>query len=389
MGEKKNIVSIAEKNRVINRIIDAFDEKDGFLLNGHKNPDEDCISSMVALGLLLSKFEKKVFVVACSEIQDNYRYLLNICRHNSITIINSCHDIPAESLEAIVVLDTPKPSMLMGDGVFRQLLNNHDVLKIEFDHHLEADSVYAGDEGYRLVAEASSTCELIGLLALKLRNRSDIITKYQIENLFARNFVLAVLTGIIGDSKMGKYLKSNRERWFYRLFSNMFETMLEKKTFKGSGNFSNMEEVYDELVSLSKEEEECYRFMVQHEKSSGHIRHVVLSKKDSFSLGEKFSPETIVNIARTVADRLAEKSGYISLVSYYDTSDESKLIQFRMRRSQSYTDLDLRSVVSLFNIENGGGHEGAIGFRIEQDSVPDLFSFTDRIIEGTEKLMRQ
>ncbi len=381
--KKKDISTIAEKNRTIENIIRAIDTRDGFLLVGHANPDEDCIASMVAAGLLLSKLSKQVYLLACTEIHRNFQYLLNICKYNSISILEDCEKVP-ETVTTLVILDTPKPAMLTGKESVAQLLEDKRIVKIEFDHHLAADSEYSGDPDYRLVAEASSTCELIGLFAFKLRNRKDIVERYQINEIFSRNFILAVLTGLIGDSQMGKFLKSNRERWFYRLFSSLFADMLAENTYKGSANFSNMEEVYAELTKLSGEEEQCFLFMTERKKASNYLRFVVLGREDSEQLAARFEQDIIVSIARMAADRLAEESGYVSLICYFENPATSSLIQFRMRRSQNYKLLDLRTLLSDFGIEDGGGHAGAIGFRIERGNVSDIDAFVRRIVGITE-----
>jgi len=56
-----------------------------------------------------------------------------------------------------------------------------------------------------------------------------------------------------------------------------------------------------------------------------------------------------------------------------------------MRRSQAFRVFDLRQVLEIFKIKNGGGHEGAMGFRVDQGTVEDIDEFVRRIIEGIEK----
>ena len=268
------------------------------------------------------------------------------------------------------------------------IFNNKDVLKIEIDHHLEADSDYIGDEGFCLVDEASSASELVGLIAFKLSNREDIIGPFNIQDLFSRNFVLAVLTGIIGDSKMGKYLKTSREKWFYRLFSGMFNEMLTSKTHKNSKNFSTMDEVFTELQQLSHKEDECFTLIMKQKVDiSPKIGSVIVSRDVIKQMRAIFDHDTIVTVARYAADSLAEYSKYLSLVVYYDDKKDSDLIQFRMRRSHSYKTLDLRTILETFGIENGGGHPGAIGFRIPEAEVQDLAGYVESLIKGTEKLI--
>lgn len=71
--KKKNIETIHEKNHIINSIFDAIESRNSFLILGHKNPDEDCISSMVAIALLLSKFNKSVELYLSDEVHEHFQ----------------------------------------------------------------------------------------------------------------------------------------------------------------------------------------------------------------------------------------------------------------------------------------------------------------------------
>ena len=267
--------------------------------------------------------------------------------------------------------------MIDASPAIRGLLASPAVLRIEIDHHIGADSGYFGDEGYRLVTEASSASELIGHILLKLERRPDLLVRYQIGELFSRNLVLAVLTGIIGDSHMGQYLKSRRERRYYEIFSTMFNDMLSKKTVKKS-NFFTMDEVFGELQKLSAAEAGCYLAMWERRRFSSSMAFVVLGEETMGPLHAANDGETIVSTARAVADALAEESGKLGLVAYYDDPGKSDLVQFRIRRAAVWKKYDLRGLLTLLAIENGGGHEGAIGFRLPRGEVSDL----DAVVEG-------
>jgi len=384
---KTIIPKIPERNSIIDNIVTAIDKRDFFIVMGHKNPDEDCISSMIAVSLLLSKFSKTVYILIPEKINDNYQYLLNICRYNAIELIHNNESIP-NNISTIFFMDTPKPDMrekfIGSDGIYKR----QDILKIEIDHHLEADSGYIGDKGYCFVDEASSASELVGMLAFKLKNKKDLIEKYNIQDIFSRNFVLAVLTGIIGDSKMGKYLKTRRERWFYSLLSSMFEEMLTNKTHKFSKNFSTMEEVFNELQQMSREEDECFSIIMEQKVNiSPKIGTVIVNQEIIKKLRMKFDHETLVTVTRYAADSLAEYSHLLSLVVYFDDKKDSNLIQFRIRRSHSYKILDLRAILKKFSILNGGGHPGAIGFRIPETEISDLYEYVVFLVNGIEALM--
>ncbi|MCL2294209.1 MAG: diguanylate cyclase [Spirochaetes bacterium] len=382
---KRKIPTIAERNRVIDNVIKVIREESNFLLLGHKEPDEDCIASMVAFSILLRKFYKRVSLLLYKEYHHKFPYLIEICKYNRVSILESEKDI-VNTFGVTAVLDTPKPAMLEGGTKITDIIADNNIIKIEIDHHLGADSGYIGDSGNCFADEASSTCELIGYLAFKL-NKKNFIRGYDVSDLFSRNFVLALITGMISDSKMGKYLKSARQKKFYNYFSKRYNEMLLRMTNINSNNFSSMDEIFDELKKLSDEEINCYHYFYDRKKSSKHIAYIIIDKNDAYSLYKEFKKQLIPSIARRMADDLSEESGYLSIIAYYDHSDDSDLIQLRMRRSHTFSKIDLREVLKKLKIEDGGGHPGAVGFRVKQEAVPDLKKFAEEIISKVENIL--
>jgi diguanylate cyclase (GGDEF)-like protein len=379
---KSAIRTIGEKNRIIGRIIQAAVDRHRFLLLGHQSPDDDCISSMISFALILRMFYKDVSLHLGSQVHERFKYLLDICRYNFIPILGLESPVPAD-VDTVVLCDTPKPSMMEASPAVRELMGKPGVLRIEIDHHLASDSEYFGDEGYRFVTEASSASELIGHILLKLEGRTDLLERHQVTELFPRNLVLAILTGIIGDSNMGQYLKSRREKRYYQIFSGMFNDMLSRRTTKKT-NFFTMDQVFTELQKLSTNEAGCFSYMMERKKLSPSIATVALSAEEMAPLYATFDDDTIVSTARVIADRLAEESGKLGLVSYCDNPERSDLVQFRLRRAGSWKKYDLRNLLSLFSITNGGGHEGAIGFRIPRNEIPDFHPYVDTLVTRIE-----
>jgi nanoRNase/pAp phosphatase (c-di-AMP/oligoRNAs hydrolase) len=286
----------------------------------------------------------------------------------------------------VVLFDTAKPSMIEANALVRKVTEGKDTLKIEIDHHVGSDSDYFGQENYCLVTEASSSGELVGQILLRLQENKRLLKRFQINDLASRNIVLAILTGIIGDSKMGMYLKSDQEKEYYRVFSAMFNEMLAQKTTRRT-NFSDMTQVFQEIQRLSRNEEKCYNYFIDRKRFSSSIGYVVLGQQDIDNLSGQFDNDTIVSVARGVADILAEESKWLGLVCYPDPPDQSDLIQFRLRRSHQYKAMDLRTVLKTFSISNGGGHEGAIGFRIPKSEIEDLEGYADTLIQGIEAMI--
>jgi nanoRNase/pAp phosphatase (c-di-AMP/oligoRNAs hydrolase) len=383
-GDKKEIFkSLKEKEEVIKNIITAIDERNNFLIIGHKVPDEDCISSMIAFALLLSKFSKNSKIFIANKLNDNFSYLINICKYNIIEIVNST-DLDLENITTVVICDTAKHDMLEDNDEIKALLKKKNILKIEIDHHIGGDSEYIGDRKYSLVTEASSSCELIGQLLLKISHNSEFMKKYNIIDLMTRNIILSILTGIIGDTKMGQFLKTKSEKKYYSFFSKKFNKLLKEKTIKDS-NFSTKEELFNEIVKLSSNEDKCYNLIINKKKMIKHVGFVILHQNDFDKLSEQFDNDTVISVVRAVADDLAEESKKISIVAYYDNPKNTDMVQFRVRRSKSFKTFDLRSILSYFSIENGGGHEGAIGFRIPKNKIKNIDDYVNYLISGIEK----
>lgn len=384
-GAKRPPRSLKEKNDTIANVIAAITGRHRFLMLGHQSPDDDCIASMVAFSLVLRLFTRQAAIYFAAPPHEHFQYLLNMCRFNGIRILMPGAPLPA-GIEAVVACDTPKPAMIEASDEVRALVGKSEVLRIEIDHHFGADSGYFGDPGYRLVAEASSSCELIGHLLMKLRNRTDLLDRFQVADLFPRNVVLAILTGIIGDSQMGRYLKTRRERRYYEAFSARFNELLRRTTVTKT-NFFTMDEVFSELQKLSAAEEHCYEALYGRRRIAGSVGVVALSAADMEPLYAACDDETVVTTSRSVADQLAEDSGRLGLVAYFDNPARSDLVQFRVRRSSRYKDYDLRNLLAVLGISNGGGHEGAIGFRVPRDEIGDFDAYLERLLAAIEKAL--
>lgn len=378
---KKDFPSIAARNRAAAAVLRALDERRGFLLVGHLNPDEDCFASLVAFALLAVKMGKKVVVQLSSKPAPQFSYLLDICAYNGIAIAEG-DELPPVVLDTFVALDTPKPDMLdMGAGA-RDLFASPEVLRIEADHHLESDAEYIGDAGYRMVGDATSTGELVGILAYKLSGNARLLARRGIADVFTRNLVLAVLTGVLGDSKMGTFLKTPRERRLYAWFTGMFESMLARTTRAGSTNFASKEALFGAIAASSEAEAGCYERLVAAAVRTPYVDYVALDAAEADALRSEFGADAFLPAVKSAADALAEANGRLSLVAYPDADGDSGLVQFRIRRSRSFEGIDLRDLLSRFGFLNGGGHPGAVGFRLPKPDVVDPKAFSRRLAEG-------
>ena len=375
---KKPFNTPAERKAMVHRFADKLENNKSFLILGHKFPDEDCLASMVATGLLVEKLNGHATLFLPGEIHEHFDYLLNICRYNSISVIRD--SVLAEVYwDVIIVCDTPKPDMIDCPGRICTWIENNQAFVMEIDHHTGADSSYAAPLEYALVDDASSACELIGEIALVLEERATANDSSGMPAIMTRNLVLALLTGILGDSQMGKYFKSEKEKQSYKLFSEMYNDILKRETTRSS-NLSTIDELFAEMKRLSGEESSCFEFFRKHSSNSGFIHTIILHDDQSEHVFSSYAYDTVISISRSMADSLSEESGFFGLISFYDRPDHSNFIQFRIRRSQKFKDFDLRKILEIFQITNGGGHEGAIAFRIPKNEIDDIDLFTGKIV---------
>jgi nanoRNase/pAp phosphatase (c-di-AMP/oligoRNAs hydrolase) len=388
--KKREITTIAEKNRIAANIIGEIERLDTFILVGHQDPDIDCIASLAAVGLLLRRADKDTVIYLPGPVGEHFNYLLAICKYNGIILLYGGDEIPTyldrenADTKGLFLLDTPKPEMLSWNDPIKKMFKNPAVRKIEIDHHVQTDAVYAGDEGFCLVSEASSTCELAGYLVLKMAKKKNWDKK---KDAFTQNISLAILTGIVGDSGMGKYLKNKREKRYYDLFSDSFTRYLEDRTQRPVKNVST-EAAFDVLQSFSVQDKKCFDRIMNAKIEAGTLFYAGLDEAESKELFDKYGNDRVVTVTKVVADTLAENSGKLGLVAYYDTSKPDGLVQFRLRRGSKYNALDLRKILKKLKLDNGGGHPGAIGFRVPSGQIADFGNFLTGLAEDIAALVQ-
>ncbi|UTC65132.1 DHH family phosphoesterase [Treponema sp. OMZ 788] len=381
-------ISIGRKNAVMERIFDLIYTKSSFLLLGHKHADEDCISSVVAFGLFLRKFGKTVNIFLEDFVPDNLSFFADICRYNSISLF--VKDVTEKiSPDVVVILDTPKPDMIASNDDIEVFLKDKKLPKVEIDHHFAADADYSGDVDYRLTLRASSTCEIIGQICLKLEKRPEILKKYGINELYSRNIVLAMLTGMIGDAKMGNYLFKRRDKAFYNYFLKKFNSILHEQFNEGSKNISSVNEIVDVMEKLSDEDARLYESIMKNASYDGRVGVIILDEKQSNALSSGIDYNQFLGVIKRATDNIAEKVGGVGISAYFDPAEISDKIQLRIRASGDVKGIDLRPILSEFSITDGGGHPGAIGFRFPRTEIKDLPGYVDKISKRVKILIPQ
>ena len=279
---KRQNMSIGARNRVIQNIYNLVKTNRSFLILGHKNPDEDCYASTVAGALLLRKFNKHVSIFLECVPPENLKFLSSICKYNKINIYYGTMP-PIRSVEVLCILDTPKPDMIAANGCIYDFLNTPSISKLEIDHHFGSDAAFTGDPDYSLVLHASSTCEILCRICYKLANHPEIRQLYSIEELYSRNLVLSLLTGMLGDAKMGNYISKSHDKKVFDYFSKHLNLMLRISTHSSgtTKKIESMERLLDVMETSDAETEKVYNDIICRAVYVGHIGAVILSEDES------------------------------------------------------------------------------------------------------------
>jgi hypothetical protein len=193
--------------------------------------------------------------------------------------------------------------------------------------------------------------------------------------------------GILGDSRRGKYFKNKKERWYYELFKNRLEQYLGEHIqmpVKEQSSESN----YSIVDSFSVQDRKCFDRIMAAKIKTETLFYVGLSLSESEELFAAYGNDRIVAVTETASDILAEDSGKLGLVAYYDVSKPERLIRFRLRRGSKYNSLDLRDALKKLNIDDGGGLSGAVGFRIPREKIDDFGKFLAGLTKDLDALVK-
>ena len=376
---KNHNPAIGSRNRIIRNIYDLVKTHRAFLIIGHKDPDEDCYASVAACALILRKFDKHVSIFLEVPPPENLNFLNSICKYNKINMYYKTMP-PIRSVQVLCILDVPKPAMIAADGCIYDFLKNPAIPKIELDHHFASDAAYSGDPDYSLVLRASSTCEILCRLCYKLATHPQIMQRYSIQELYSRNLVLALLTGMLGDAKMGNYLADPHDKEVFDYFSKHLNLMLRLSTrSENTKKIASMERLLNVLETSDAETQKIYNLIMNQAVYTERVGTVIISEHESNTFFESIEYGQFVGMIKVATNTIAEKSGGVGISVYYDSPDKSNKIQCRIRACEAARGINLHPVLAHFQITDGGGHPGAIAFRLPRDLGTPLHTFLAEI----------
>ncbi len=394
MKEKKPIDGPAwEAN--LSQAIDVINSSDSFMFSGDIDPDS--VGSMLSLSLYLNQLDKKVFLVIPEMLGDNLDFFEKIITYNSIRILRTQEDIEAikDEVETIIFCDTANTKLVPFYPFIAERILSKKPKVIEIDHHFGADSEELTDYGIKLFRNANANTEIIGTLLETLHNENP-----QGPNPFSqRNIILGLITGMLGDTVGGKviHFKEDYDQWMGKLGERLKEITRWRDADDKRGEdcryakFGDPKQILDYLNRLTEEQEVCFTLLSDRIEVKGKMGFLNLLPSTYQQVEEScqtFDSDWFVDIMNFLVNAVPEKSGHAGVVIFEGkNAGEEDCVFIKVRRAVDFSGVDLRTgedkIKELFgdHYMGGGGHAGAVSFRVHRMEEEELLTRLESIFD--------
>ena len=304
-----------EKKKIINKILKIIRENRTFFISSHMRPDGDSIGAQLALGSLLQRLGKDVYIANRDPVPAVYQFLP---RSSDVHIVEKVE----RNFDVAFILDC---SDLQRMGNIIDLKNRVKIV-INIDHHLDCELF--GDYNYVQPRASSVAEELYDLF----KQPHWEITKEE---------VLALYVGILTDT--GRFQEANTTSRCHEIVAELIK--------KGISPQVVSQKVYESrsgpglrLLSLTLSTLEVT--------AGGKIAHLLITQDMYKKTGAREDEtEGFVNFARDVE---GVEAGI--LFRETDVGDQFR-VSFRSKGK-----IDVSKIARLFG---GGGHRNAAGCTIQ------------------------
>ncbi len=316
--------------------VEAFKERDDFLITVHVNPEGDSVGSQLAVYHMLRKLGKRAVMVNHDEVPDNLTFLPG----NDLIMRETPPDF---NVDTVVVLDCPVKERT---GRIKGILDKAKFI-VNIDHHVSNE--YFGDVNW-VEPEASSVGEMLFFAARKLGLEID------------HDLAAAIYTAIVTDTGMFNY--NNTSRRTHEVAGELIEEGVNPKAMHSEifekKKLSEIRMLGRVLATLQIEED-------------GAVAHMSLTDKMYKAEGIDFvSTEQFINYPRSIA-------GVEVAIFFRESHDGSGKINVSFRSGEK---VDVDTLAARFG---GGGHKRASGCLVE-GRLPEVM---DKVLAEVSKALKK
>lgn len=377
--------------------VSAINNNNCFLFSA--NQDAASVGTLTALGLYLSRLDKKVFLFLPEPIASGYDYLDKIIQYNYLRVVDTEDGIKriTDQVEAVIFFNTPNSSQIPLFSCITENILSRDPTVIEIDHHFGNDSeeIFPGE--IKLFRQVDATAEIVADLLLKLFEKHPSLP----EPLKQRNILLSLAASWLGDTAGGKdvHNKRDHDRWM-----ELFRKNLDEVTYNNDETgetqikkFKSPEDIIEYFDLVSRTHEACFNIQnkeIVNEEGVGFLNLLNSTYENCKDVCPPYDSQGFAEVRDNLLNKVPEYSGKVGLLCYHGKTVEGEsCILLKIRRSSKYEDFDLRNVENqvrnVFGEEHyigGGGPPGAVSFYIKPIEER---KFLDKVKEVTQYLKDQ
>ena len=379
----------------LSQAIGIINSSNCFLFSGDIDPDS--VGSMLSLSLYLNQLDKKVFLVIPDTLGDNLDFFEKIIKYNSISILRNQEAIAAvkDEIETIIFCDTANTKLVPFYPFISECLLSKKPKVIEIDHHFGADSQELTDYGIKLFRNANANTEIIGTILETLHNEHP-----EGPNPFSqRNIILGLITGMLGDTVGGKVIhyKEDYDHWMGKLGERLKEITRWRGADDKRGEdcktskFGAPKNILDYLNRLTEEQEVCFNLLnarIEIKGKMGFLNLLPSTYQDVKKSCQAFDSDWFVDIMNFLVNAVPEKSQHAGIVIFEGKNAGGEdCIFIKIRRAVDFSGVDLRTcedkIKELFGdlYMGGGGHAGAVSFRVHRLEEKELLARLENVFD--------
>lgn len=345
---------LMKKEEFVNKFWEILFNYNTVTILSHQSPDEDALSSLISLKLIiLNRFPEKIVRLL---IEDRRFSIVDFLEgYDEIEFVKNITKEIDDSL--LITIDANEPIHISKNTDF---IENLLPKSINIDHHPQG-----GQENEYLIQYRNTdlrSCTAV-LYELFLENEEDI----------SKPLARALLTGIIGDSNKFNFIKEND-----------LETVRYAYEIAKKSRIS-FREIYDELGEISEQAFEALRIFVSNHKNvrlsnAPDLSYSFIDVEDIKRLGESSVKEGKVKYTHNF---LRYVMGYNWGFTVREGSSSEEFI-FSLRSKPGFPDVEYLAK----NLLGGGGHRTSSGGSMNKKefgvSTPEQAA--EKFIEMVEEL---
>ena len=379
----------------LSQALGVINSSNSFLFSGDIDPDS--VGSMLSLSLYLNQLDKKVFLVIPDTLGDNLDFFEKIIKYNSISILRNQEAIAAvkDEIETVIFCDTANTKLVPFYPFLSECILSKKPKVIEIDHHFGADSEELTDYGIKLFRNANANTEIIGTILETLHNAHP-----EGPNPFSqRNIILGLITGMLGDTVGGKVIhyKEDYDHWMGKLGERLKEITRWRGADDKRGEdcktskFGDPKNILDYLNRLTEEQEVCFNLLnarIEIKGKMGFLNLLPPTYQDVIESCPGFDSDWFVDIMSFLVNAVPEKSQHAGIVIFEGKNAGGEdCIFIKIRRAVDFSGVDLRTgedkIKELFGdlYMGGGGHAGAVSFRVHRLEEKELLARLENVFD--------